>query len=94
MLLPEASSTLAVRVDHSAANTELVRHTVDLVAVKVLAEVDRAAEACGTRHVQVSELTNCHMDHIIALAHDGALRLWEDEFGEVIVSKMMMGQSM
>ena len=86
MLLPSASSTLAVRVNHSA-NKELVMHTTDFVAVKVLAEVDRAAEAYGTPHVRFSQLSNCHMDQIIALAHDGALCLSEDDFGEVVISK-------
>ena len=87
MLLPQASSTLAVRVDHGAANRELVKHTVDLVAVNVMAEIDRAAEANGTPHVSFSQLSHCHMDQIIALAQDGALRFWENDFGEIIISK-------
>ena len=87
MLLPQASSTLAVRVDHGAANRELVKHTVDLVAVNIMADIDRAAEANGTPDVSFSQLSHCHMDQIIALAQDGALRFWENDFGEIIISK-------
>ena len=91
VMLPSASSVLALRESDPAAlgvaSRGSVSGTSDLVAMKHVWQVDKACAANGSHSARLSELQDYCLADIFRMADERALRLHNDEFGELCVAK-------
>ena len=89
MVLPCASQALALRASDGPGDVmnAMSRFIDDEVAVHVIAEVDLACANSDSDHARFSDLNCCHIDDVARMADAGALEVWQDEFGDLLVRK-------